>query len=103
MASWHSSCCQRVLPAFLIFVSAIYVCFKMREYLLFPIILAAKGIAVPIMGAVNSKSQPLSLRFSASGTFQLSVFEDLHYGEGKIKSSISLPKMEELADPPECH
>ena len=88
MASWHSSRCQRLLPTFLIYVSAIYLCFKMREYLFLPILYASKGLAAPIMGAGNSKSQPLSLRFSANGTFQLSVFEDLHYGEGK--SSMSL-------------
>ena len=88
MASRHSSRCHRVLPTFFILVSAIYLCFKMREYLLFPFVLAAKGLAVPIMGASNSKSQPLSLRFSPSGTFQLSVFEDLHYGEGKSCTSL---------------
>ena len=91
MAAWNSSRCQSVrknsLLAYLIFVSAILLCFKMREQILFPLVLIAQGVASPIMGASSSKSQPLSLRFSPSGTFQLSVFEDLHYGEGKSTKS----------------
>ena len=86
MAVWHSSRCQSVrknsLLAFFIFFAIVLICFKMREQLLVPLLLVTHGLAIPTMGTSSSKAQPLSLRFSPNGTFQLSVFEDLHYGEG---------------------
>ena len=36
--------------------------------------------AAPTPFATN----PSPLRFTPEGTFQLSIFEDLHYGEGKL-------------------
>ena len=86
MAVWHSSRCQSVrknsLLAFFIYFAIVLICFKMREQLLVPLLLVTHGLAIPTMGTSSSKAQPLSLRFSPNGTFQLSVFEDLHYGEG---------------------
>ena len=35
-------------------------------------------------------SNPNLLRFTSEGTFQLSIFEDLHYGEGTVKHSSQL-------------
>lgn len=53
----------------------------LRDYLFLMLALAT--------GATTSRigSQAQTLRFTKDGTFQLSVFSDLHYGEGECRSS----------------
>lgn len=46
--------------------------------------LVANSLAAPV-----ASNQPL--RFTANGTFQLSIFEDLHYGEGEYTLQDSGP------------
>ncbi|MCJ1371199.1 hypothetical protein MMC20_002414 [Loxospora ochrophaea] len=64
---------------------------------------ATRIFAAPV--APTSNRNPL--RFSAAGTFQLSIFEDLHYGEGtaahidcSYKQSNTLPDFLQAKTPP---
>lgn len=49
---------------------------------LFPILSSALAVSQHVLAAPTNGLQH-TLRFTANGTFQLSVFEDLHYGEAE--------------------
>ena len=70
------------LLCFAIFSVLLFLCIyaiKHKQILWF--LTVSTGIsAVPVV----IKQEFLPLRFSGNGTFQIAVFEDLHYGEGEI-------------------
>jgi hypothetical protein len=49
-----------------------------RQYLL-PLTLITGAVAAPAQTSLHGFAP---LRFTAEGTFQITVFNDLHYGEG---------------------
>ena len=58
----------------------LYICVIKREQILWFLTVSTGVSAVPVV----IKQEFLPLRFSGNGTFQIAVFEDLHYGEGEI-------------------
>ena len=56
------------------------ICAMKREQILWFLAVSTAVSAVPVV----IKQELLPLRFSGNGTFQIAVFEDLHYGEGEI-------------------
>lgn len=43
-------------------------------------------LSLGLVASATALAIPQPLRFTKEGTFQLSVFSDLHYGEGRIIS-----------------
>ncbi|KAF2671601.1 Metallo-dependent phosphatase [Microthyrium microscopicum] len=74
-----SSLARKLLLALLAAVSVLFICFVMRQELLWS--LTTIGHVVGL--AVNQTGYGPSLNFRHDGSFQITVFNDLHYGEGE--------------------
>lgn len=46
------------------------------------------ALVVSALDRTNGPGQPLT--FNRDGTFQISIIEDLHYGEGKLRSGFTI-------------
>lgn len=55
----------------------------MVRYLVPTLISLASGICA-LRNIKSTDQSGTHLQFNSNGTFQLSIFEDLHYGEGKL-------------------
>jgi hypothetical protein len=84
------------LRLFLFALLAAFLFIMLGQYFFFSLSLIHDIAAFPFTQTPDSRThaaQKQKLRFTPQGTFQLAVFEDLHYGEGALPAP---PKHHEL-------
>ena len=70
--------CRRFLLFLTFVIGVVLLCIMKRHQLLFAL------HTLPLLGSGQGHEAPV-LRFASDGTFKISVYEDLHFGEGRSR------------------